>query len=128
MGPHSHVCVSCGGQFNVGLAAPGEVNIDYVYLQPGEWGRVNGLGVLKSGVDNLHAIWDSVIYEATGYVNLPLTDKAWDEYTKAVEDIHEHHDIDKSLVKPGDYMAWAEESLQLSIDVVYNSKYPRTYI
>lgn len=53
-----------------------------------------------------------------------MTDKAWDEYTKAAEDIHEHHDIDKSLVKPGDYMAWAKESLQLSIDVVYNNFEP----
>ena len=32
-------CVSCGGGFQVGLASPGEVNIDYVYLQPGAWGR-----------------------------------------------------------------------------------------
>ena len=57
MGPGAgHVCVSCGAEFQVGLAAPGEVNIDYVYFQPGEWGRVNGLGVLKSGVDNLKAM------------------------------------------------------------------------
>eukprot|EP00040_Diaphanoeca_grandis_P032005 m.192845 g.192845 ORF g.192845 m.192845 type:complete len:808 (-) comp32486_c0_seq1:486-2909(-) len=53
MGPASHICVSCGGQFQVGLAEAGEVNIDYVYMQPGSWGTFAGLGVLKSGVDTL---------------------------------------------------------------------------
>jgi hypothetical protein len=35
----AHICVACGGQFTVALSAPGEVNIDFVYLQPGAWGR-----------------------------------------------------------------------------------------
>lgn len=53
MGPASHICVECGGQFFVGLSSPGSANVDYVFLQPGEWGRFNGLQVLKSGVDIL---------------------------------------------------------------------------
>ena len=64
----------------------------------------DGLG---DGVGDLHAIWDSVIYGATGYVVLPLTESAWDEYTTGVEDLHDQRPIDMSLVKPGNYMAWA---------------------
>jgi len=73
------------------------------------------------GVDNLHAIWDSVIYTETGWVDLPLDETAWKEFTSTAEDYHQKHAIDQSLVKPGDYMGWAAESLKLSIDVVYNN-------
>lgn len=47
MGPQpGHICVKCGGQFEIGLASPSQVNIDYVFLQPGQWGRLPGLSVL----------------------------------------------------------------------------------
>ena len=35
-----------------------------------------------NGVDNLHSIWDSVIYEYPGYPVLPLDDASWEQYTK----------------------------------------------
>ena len=38
----AHVCVRCGGQFEVAALAGAEavdVNVAYVVLQPGEWGR-----------------------------------------------------------------------------------------
>ena len=38
-----HTCVRCGGQFKLSLSAPGAVLLNYVYLQPGQWGRVPGL-------------------------------------------------------------------------------------
>jgi alpha-L-arabinofuranosidase len=48
----AHICVKCGGEFVVELERPsgGVVNIDFVFLQPGEWGRLAGQPVLKSGV------------------------------------------------------------------------------
>jgi len=49
MGPHSHVCVKCGGEFAIGLSSPGEASIDYVYLQPGAWGVVPGANPLGGG-------------------------------------------------------------------------------
>ena len=43
----AHVCVRCGGQFVVAVVAAegaaAEVNVDYVVLQPGPWGRFKGL-------------------------------------------------------------------------------------
>lgn len=37
-----HSCVRCAGQFVVGLSSVGTVDIDYVVLQPGAWGRLAG--------------------------------------------------------------------------------------
>ena len=33
MGPQSHICVQCGGEFVIGLSEPGTAFVDYVYLQ-----------------------------------------------------------------------------------------------
>lgn len=44
-----HACVRCDGQFFVGLASPGTVHVDYVFLQPGAWGRLGALPVRADG-------------------------------------------------------------------------------
>ena len=49
MGPHSHVCVKCGGEFAIGLASAGSASIDYVTLFPGAWGVVPGSNPLGGG-------------------------------------------------------------------------------
>ena len=44
MGPGAgHVCVSCGGQFKVGLASPGAVNLDFIFLNPPQEKLYKGL-------------------------------------------------------------------------------------
>ena len=69
--PDAHVCVSCGGQFQVGLQdSPGAtVQIDYVYLQPGDWGRFAGLPVLASGVATLQTMGVTAVRLGGGFVN-----------------------------------------------------------
>jgi len=52
-------------------------------------------------VADLHAIWDSVIYQAPGYLDLPLNEEAWNEFTDADEKMHSEHPIDESMIKPG---------------------------
>ena len=64
-----HVCVSCGGQALVGLAAPGKVWIDYVFLQPGEWGRFKGLPVLRRAVENLRAMGITAIRQGGSFTD-----------------------------------------------------------
>jgi alpha-L-arabinofuranosidase len=56
-----HSCIRCSGQFVVALASPGEVNIDFVVLQPGEWGRLAGLPVRKQTTDILQRMGISAI-------------------------------------------------------------------
>jgi hypothetical protein len=41
----AHVCIMCKGQFVMALEEPGEVHLDFVYLAPGQWGRLPGLPV-----------------------------------------------------------------------------------
>jgi alpha-L-arabinofuranosidase len=41
------------GQFGIALKEPGEVELGFAFLQPGEWGRVNGCPIRKQFVDAL---------------------------------------------------------------------------
>ena len=50
----------------------------------------------NTGVENLHSIWDSVIYEYGGYETLPLTADRWDWYTEQINNIVKSHPIDHS--------------------------------
>jgi hypothetical protein len=52
----AHVCIKCAGQLFIGLTQPGAVAVDFVYLEPGKWGRYKGLPVLKPMVDALQTM------------------------------------------------------------------------
>ena len=56
-----HICIKCGGEFAIGLTAPGTVHVDYVFLQPGSWGRYGEGPFLKDGVDVLKTMGISAI-------------------------------------------------------------------
>ena len=45
----AHICVQCGGQFVMTLEEEGQLHLDFVYLSPGQWGRLEGLPVLAEG-------------------------------------------------------------------------------
>ena len=47
----------------------------------------------KDGVTNLHALWDSVGYEFSGYAKLPFTDDAWALNGKRAEDLVARHPL-----------------------------------
>ena len=55
----------------------------------------------RETVNNLHSIWDSVIYSYIGYETLPLTDERWSWITETVDKLHFDHpvDIDKEEFK-----------------------------
>jgi hypothetical protein len=57
----AHVCVKCAGQFFVGLSSPGSVSFDFVYLEPGQWGRFKGLPVLLPMATALQAMGTTVM-------------------------------------------------------------------
>jgi len=51
MGPQpGHVCVKCFGQFEITLTSPGQLTVNYFFLQPGQWARLPGLPVLSETV------------------------------------------------------------------------------
>ena len=56
--------------------------IDSEFPQGDMGGNLQPVSPAVNGVDNLHSIWDSVIYEYPGYPVLPLDDASWEQYTK----------------------------------------------
>jgi hypothetical protein len=77
MGPNpGHICIQCSGELQVGLSAPGNVHIGYVFFQPGEWGRVPGLPVLRSAADVMIEMGTRVIRQG-GTVSQTFTWKDW---------------------------------------------------
>mmetsp|Transcript_314 Transcript_314/g.434 ORF Transcript_314/g.434 Transcript_314/m.434 type:complete len:199 (-) Transcript_314:411-1007(-) len=72
-----------------------------------------------SGVDNLHGVWDSVIFEWTGKNRPPLNDYEWTNYTDIVTGLASKYPVDQTKLKDQDFNAWAAESLELAKDYVY---------
>eukprot|EP00966_Prymnesium_polylepis_P175806 4069467-Prymnesium_polylepis.1 len=67
----AHACIRCEGQLTIALTTAGaQVNIDYVFLQPGEWGRYAGLPVLRSTVDALLDMGTKVIRQGGSFASV----------------------------------------------------------
>ena len=75
----------------------------------------------KDGVNNLHALWDSVSYEYSGYAKLPFTDSDWDLNGKRAQSLVTKHPLSslKADVTNLDPKQWADESLAVSESFVY---------
>ena len=81
VGRPSHVCVKCGGQFAVYLTRGANaralgtgdlsVNVDFVYFQPGSWGRYGDLPVLLSGALLLREMGITAIRQGGSFVASP---------------------------------------------------------
>jgi len=77
MGPNpGHICVQCGGELQVGLNNAGSAHIGYVFFEPGPWGRVNNLPVLKSAGDTMTQMGIKVIRQG-GTVSQSFRWKDW---------------------------------------------------
>lgn len=55
------------------------------------------------GAYNLHAVWDSVMYEYTGYPRVPLHNSDWVWYTMEAEDLATNYPVNESLVYPQEF-------------------------
>ena len=85
-GAASHVCLRCAGELRFGLAPikdsnPCEINVGYVSLMPGPWGRLadksgKPLPVLKSGADLLTAMGVTTM-RSGGSVSQSMRWKDW---------------------------------------------------
>lgn len=80
----------------------------------------------------LHAVWDSVIFEFNYYPNLPFSDSDWDEYTKYAQDLMTKYKTDLGDVTSFNPDKWADESFEITMDFVYkgikeNEELPENY-
>jgi hypothetical protein len=67
----------------------------------------------------LHAVWDSVIYEFTGYPTLPFSTSAWNTLGNNVDSMTVKYDVPSSEYYQANVEQWAAESLDLSESTVY---------
>ena len=81
----AHVCINCGGQFTVSLVADtsaAEVNIDYVVLQPGEWGRFKGLNARRDVADTLSVMGIKAIRLGGSFCSVTKDDGEYYQWQK----------------------------------------------
>lgn len=85
------------------------------------------------GIKELHAIWDSVLLEFSGYANLPFSDDDWDSHSDNATRLFNKHEVTDAEANDLDPKSWAHESYLLSRDFVYalakeNTKLSDDYI
>lgn len=98
----------------------GTSEVDHHFPQGDQGGNLHKLPAdPKTGVQDLHAVWDSVIYEYPGYETLPLNQVDWDWYSEQTMQLEKRHPIDKKAEKVTAFGQWAQESLQMSEQLVY---------
>ena len=73
----------------------------------------------ETGVEDLHAVWDSVIYDFPGYETLPMDDKTWDFYTSHSTEFKLDYPVSPETEEVTDFSKWAHESFQMSETLVY---------
>ena len=71
----------------------------------------------------MHAVWDSVLYEYTGYPDLPFSNSDWDWYTNEAASLASTYPIDDLKLDDADFNGWATESLDMAETEVYPGKY-----
>jgi len=78
-----HTCAKCGGEFVVAVSTPGaSVYLNYVMLEPGQWGRVPGLSVLSSAAANLAAMGIKAIRQGGSYASSGEDSAAYYQWQK----------------------------------------------
>jgi len=71
----------------------------------------------KSGASNLHAVWDSLIYEETGREHLPLNNNDWEEYGQVAAKFSSAYPMDPSDFHDNDPDAWSAENVAVAKDI-----------
>jgi hypothetical protein len=82
----AHVCINCGAQFTIAaVAEPSaavEVSIAYVVLQPGDWGRFQGLSARKDVADTLKDMGIKIIRLGGSFCSVGKDNGAYYQWQK----------------------------------------------
>lgn len=74
----------------------------------------------KEGASNLHAVYDSIFYEYTGFPNLPLNDADWSQYGSISDKlVSKYPESSLANTKDLSFVDWAKESFGISESFVY---------
>lgn len=56
-----------------------------------------------TGVNELHALWDSVAYAFPGYPTLPFTEDKWSDYTNIATNLYKDFPPEEDKLLPGKF-------------------------
>eukprot|EP00350_Pseudokeronopsis_sp_OXSARD2_P002639 CAMPEP_0170540724 /NCGR_PEP_ID=MMETSP0211-20121228/672_1 /TAXON_ID=311385 /ORGANISM="Pseudokeronopsis sp., Strain OXSARD2" /LENGTH=245 /DNA_ID=CAMNT_0010843235 /DNA_START=251 /DNA_END=988 /DNA_ORIENTATION=+ len=84
-------------------------------------------------VDELHALWDTVIYENHNSVHLPFDDDSWTDFGAETALFISKFIITDEEIEMQDFATIAQESYEIAVDTVYENIYmdepvPQEYI
>jgi len=69
--------------------------------------------------DELHAVWDSVLFEYVGYQDLPFSDADWSGISANASKLMTKYPISASVASDLDPRHWAAESYKITEEFVY---------
>ena len=72
-----------------------------------------------NGVSNLHGVWDSVIYQYTGYPSMPLSNTDWNWYTSTAATMYKDYPASSSSIASEQFMTWATQSYNIAVKDAY---------
>ena len=75
----------------------------------------------KEGVNELHALWDSTIYEYDQDLQQPLNETAWNTLGEISQKLRTEHKVDFFDDLDAPESEWASEGYKLAINTVYDS-------
>ena len=86
-------------------------------------------------VDELHALWDKILYEGYHNIARPFTTESWDDFQPKVTDLMSEYAYtvkDKSVYESIDYTTFAHESFDIAktlyAGVIENEAVPQDYL
>ena len=104
------------GDIHQPLHSTSRVNHDY---PEGDMG--GNLFPLPNELKELHAVWDSVLFEFSGYPVLPMNDSLWDDLTQTAKKLNgkwmQHIQPEEILIQ--NPVSWATESYSIAKQFVY---------
>ena len=86
-------------------------------------------------VDELHALWDKVLYDQHNNIARPFTESTWDDFQPQVTNVTDTYSYtvkDSSVYESTEYTSFAKESYDIAIQlydgVTENEAVPQDYI
>ena len=83
--------------------------------------------------DELHQVWDSVLFSYQGYLNLPFSDGDWSSLSANATRLMNSYNISDSVANDLNPVHWADDSYRITTEFVYtqvkeNSTVPQSYV
>ena len=103
------------GDIHQPLHASSRVNNDY---PAGDRGG-NSFKLPSASLGELHAVWDSVMFEFQGYSKLPFSKADWNTNGENAARLMDTYPMDHSVISDLNPSRWAMDSFELTKSVVY---------